>query len=116
MVQPVARLYGRFRNGLTPWRKRGAGTNFRFLFGLRTHVFTHWSEEWRSAESWLQSIEKNVKSLRARVKQGNDFSRWDIQVRNGLFIRTNGLLTIEEHGGGKQLIRFRCTPHYTIRV
>lgn len=115
MVQPVARLYGRFANGLTPWRKRGALVAPKFLFAFRSRIFTHWSEDWRSAEEWLSSIEKNLIEFNARIKRGDDFSRWDIQVRTGLFIKSRGLLTIEEHGAGKQFLRFKCTSSYPLK-
>lgn len=110
MIQPLARLYGRFTNGLTPWRTRGAGVNPKFIFSFKSKVLTHWSEEWRSAEDWLLSIEKNLMALKVRVKRGNDYDNWDVQVKTGLFVKAQGLLTIEEHGGGKQFIRFKCTP------
>jgi glycosyltransferase involved in cell wall biosynthesis len=116
MIQPVARLYGRFSNGLTPWRKRGATANTKFLFRFSSQEFKLWSEEWRSAQDWLAIIERNLMNLKARVKRGSDFAKWDIQVKNGLFIRSTGLLTIEEHGAAKQFIRIKCTPHYSIKA
>lgn len=113
LIQPVARLYGRFNNGLTPWRKKGAGPSFRFLFNRLPRVFSLWSEVWQPAENWLLAIEKNLISLRSRSKRGGDFDSWDIQVNNGLLAKGRGLLTIEEHGGGKQYLRFRCRAKVT---
>ena len=115
ILQPVARLYGRYKNGLTPWRKRGVKVKTKFLFAYNTRIFTFWSEEWKSAEDWLMHIEENLLKLKARAKRGDDFAKWDIMVRNGLFGKAKALLTIEEHGAGKQLIRFRCTPVITLR-
>jgi O-antigen biosynthesis protein len=115
MIQPVARLYGRFSNGLTPWRKRGAGFNVSFLIGFRSRVFSYWSEEWKSSEEWLTLIENNLKDLKARIKRGNDFDNWDIQVKNGLFSKGRGLLVIEEHGAGKQYLKFKCTVHSSVK-
>ncbi len=113
VIQPVARLYGRFANGLTPWRKRGAGLQSKFLFVFGSRTFTHWSEQWRSTEDWLGDIEKEVINLKTRVKRGGDFDTWDLQVCNGLFSRSRGLLVIEEHGGGKQYLKFKCSAHYS---
>ena len=113
MVQPVARLYGRFKHGLTPWRKRGADFNSQFNYGLSTNIFTYWSEKWKSAEDWLTTIEQNLINEKTRVKRGGDFDQWDIQVRSGLFASGHGLLSIEEHGSGKQFLRFKCQTHYT---
>ena len=113
VIQPVARLYGRIRHGLTPWRKRGATWNFKFIFITCPKVFFHWSEQWKSPEQWLTEIEDNLALMKTRGKRGGDFDRWDIQVRNGLFSKSNGLLTVEEHGAQKQYIKFRCRASYS---
>ena len=113
LVQPVARLYGRLTNGLTPWRTKGAGSDFRFIFNKKQRVFSLWYEEWQDAESWLIKIEKNLVNLRSRIKRGGDFDNWDLQVNNGLFAKGRGLLTIEEHGGGKQYLRLKCKAIFT---
>ena len=107
LIQPVARLYGRIKNGLTPWRKRGAAIklkSFLFFFG---NNFSHWSEEWKSSEEWLTAIEKNLTDLKTRVNRGGVFDKWDLEVKNGLFSKSRSIITIEEHGAGKQLLRFK---------
>jgi len=113
MIQPVARLYGRFNHGLTPWRKRGAGFNPQFLSPAGHSVFTHWSENWRSTEDWLTDIEKNLMGLKARVRRGGEFDDWDLQVRSCFLVKTQGLLAIEEHGANKQLLKFRCGSRFS---
>ncbi len=113
VVQPVARLCGRFAYGLTPWRKKGAGLGYRFLCRFNYQTFTLWSEEWHAAEDRLTVIEHNLIQLRSRVKRGGDFDTWDIEASNGLFAKSRGLLTIEEHGSGKQLLRFKCKSHFS---
>ena len=45
------------------------------------------------------------------MKRGGNFDRWDLEVRCGLLSCVRLLLTIEEHGAGKQLIRLRVKPH-----
>ena len=114
MIQPVARLYGRFTNGLTPWRNRGTGLNSKFYFSIRSRMITHWSEKWKSSEEWFLIIEKNLLDFKTRMKRGDDFAKWDFEVRNGLLGRARALMTIEEHGAGKQYIRFKCTPFYSV--
>ena len=114
IIQPIARLYGRFANGLTPWRKKGAGFRLKFLFIFQYHVFSVWSEKWQSADQWLSVIENNLIAFRSRTKRGGDFDNWDIQVSNGLFAKSKGLLTIEEHGGGKQFLHIRSKSSFTI--
>jgi len=48
----------------------------------------------------------------AVVQRGGDFDRWDLEVRGGLFGCARMLMGIEEHGGGKQLVRFRTWPKF----
>jgi glycosyltransferase involved in cell wall biosynthesis len=112
LIQPAARLYGRINHGLTPWRKRGAGASISYLFNFGPRTMTHWSESWRSSEDWLGDIERELVRLKLAVKKGGSFNRWDLQVNSGLFARNRSLLTIEEHGGGKQQLRLKCWPVY----
>lgn len=107
IIQPVARLYGRIKHGLTPWRAISTRSGLPYLFTFRDKVFTLWSEVWRPAEDYLMDIEKNLIKLKIRAKRGGEFDRWDIEVRNSLFSITQALLTVEEHGGGKQMLKFK---------
>jgi membrane protein implicated in regulation of membrane protease activity len=113
IVQPFARLYGRIAHGLTPWRKRGSGYYKRGLLFKNKLSLMHWSEKWKSMEEWLQEIEINLIKTKARVRRSGQYDRWDLEVNGGFFSGCRGLLTIEEHGGGKQLLRFKCSPHYS---
>jgi O-antigen biosynthesis protein len=113
IVQPFARLYGRIAQGLSPWRTRGSGKyNFALLFRSDLSV-TYWSEKWRSMETYLQEIEYNLIMSNDNVRRGGQFDRWDLQVNCGLFTTARALLTVEEHGNGKQLLRYRCRPHFS---
>ncbi len=47
------------------------------------------------------------------VQRGGDFDRWDLEVRGGLLGCARTLMTIEEHGAGRQLIRFRTWPKFS---
>lgn len=107
IIQPVARLYGRLKHGLTPWRKGSIRPAKQFLFVLRPQVFTYWSETWRPIEEWLTLIEQNLIATKTRTQRGGDFDRWDIQLRNGIISVNRALLTIEEHGAGKQFVRLK---------
>jgi GT2 family glycosyltransferase len=115
IIQPVARLYGRLKHGLTPWRKRGNKLSRQFLFAFNPRVFTYWCETWRPIEEWLSAIEQNLIKANTRVKRGGDFDRWDLQLRNGMISINRALLTIEEHGAGKQFVRLKtwCKPSRT---
>jgi hypothetical protein len=44
------------------------------------------------------------------VLRGGDFDRWDLELRGGLLGCVRILMAVEEHGGGKQLVRFRAWP------
>ena len=106
LLQPLARLWGRLENGLTPWRKRGV-RKLQFFFPRKYKL---WSEVWQPAEKRLASLESVLKQKGAVVLRGGDFDRWDLKIRGGLFGSLHILMAIEEHGGGKQLAKFRITP------
>lgn len=113
IIQPVARLWGRINYGLTPWRKRGTS-----IFSLK-YYFRHrfslslWSEKWMSAEDWLNKIEAVLIQSKVRLRRGGNFDSWDLQVSSGFFVSGRCLLTIEEHGANKQMLRFKCWPKYS---
>jgi hypothetical protein len=113
LIQPVARLYGRLKNGLTPWRKRGAPLQWGSISLFKKKSYTYWSEEWKAAEDWLQSIEKNLIDIKSRVRRGGEFDNWDLEVKTGLFSKSRAIITIEEHGSGKQLLRLRSKPVFS---
>ena len=107
LIQPLARLLGRVRHGVAPWRWAGLLSP---PVRLR-HTHAIWSEEWHPIETRLAEIERVLLRKRAAVKRGGDFDRWDLEVRGGLlgYVRAVGM--IEEHGAGKQLFRLRAWPH-----
>jgi GT2 family glycosyltransferase len=106
LLQPAARLWGRLRHGLTLWRRR-AGTR-PGLPAPRT--LSVWSEEWRSPEAWLAGIQVSLRAGGCLVRPGGAFDRWDLHVRGGALGAARVRLAVEEHGGGKQLARFRIWP------
>jgi O-antigen biosynthesis protein len=110
LIQPMARLYGRLKHGLTPWNRTGVGSLLKAPFVFGSTVLTIWSEKWRATEEWLEDVEKNLLQLKSRAQRGGDYDRWDIQTRNSIFSISRGLLAVEEHGGGKQQVRLRIWP------
>jgi O-antigen biosynthesis protein len=103
MLQPSARLWGRLRRGLTPWRWRGpAGRSLP-----RPTSWMVWSETWHPLESWVTALEDALMRSQTVLIRGGDFDRWDLDLRGGLFGRARILTAIEEHGDGRQLVRFR---------
>jgi len=108
LVQPLARLIGRIRSGLTVWRRRGrAGLAWPW-----PRTSARWCEGWQSTHDWLAAVEEDLVGDGAVVRRGGDFDRWDLEVRGGLLGCARMLMAIEEHGGGKQLLRFRTWPKF----
>jgi hypothetical protein len=104
--QSLYRTRGRVAGGLTPFRRRGASG-----FAVpRTIRFEEWSEEWHSMEARLRTIEERLVASGAAVRRGGDTERWDLEVRTGAFATARLIGTIEEHGHGKQMARWRIWP------
>src|SRR2546425_6511681 len=108
LMQPMARLTGRMRGGLTPWRRRGPKTRPRFR---RTHM-TYWRDEREPPEETLRKLQAQLLDTGAIVRTGGDFDSWDLEVRGGALGGSRLLLAVEEHAPGKQLLRFRIGPRY----
>ena len=106
LLQPLARLWGRYSYGLRPLRARAA-TGFALP---RSRRLTVWSERWRSGEVWLGELEAALRKRHAVVSRGGDYDRWDLRVQTGFSSLVHVFMAIEEHGAGKQLVRFRCRP------
>lgn len=115
VIQPIARLSGRIKHGLTPWRLRGTKPSLKHLTIFKAKTLVHWCEDdWKSSETWLEEIEQNIIDLKARVMRGGDFDKWDIKTKNGLFSTAKGLLTVEEHGANKQYVKLKYWVNYSI--
>jgi len=69
-----------------------------------------WSEHWRSPSGWLTSLEQELRRFNVPVHRGGNFDRWDLEVRTGPFASARLRMGDEEHGLGKQLLRFRVWP------
>ena len=103
LIQPIARLFGRIEYGLTPWRHRGRGVALPFPL-----VKSVWREEWQSLDARVQALAGSLKQQDAAWSPGGDFDDWDFEVRGGLLASSRLLSTVEEHGGGRQMVRFRA--------
>jgi GT2 family glycosyltransferase len=110
-LQPIARLAGRLRRGLSPWRRRlrpGAAWP-------RPRTVEVWSENWQQPQSRLQQLQDALAARGGLVRSGGPFDRWDLELRagplGGVKIRT----AVEEHGSGRQLLRARIWPRATGR-
>ena len=109
LLQPIARLSGRLRGGLTPWRRRG---EFAYAFPWPRRR-TVWSERWRSHTERLLELERDLGARCMNVVRGSDTDRWDIQVRLGPLGSARLRAAVEEHGQGHQLVRYRIWPRWS---
>jgi hypothetical protein len=106
LAQPLARLTGRLRHGLTPWRRRGAaGPRWPWLAPDPV-----WSERWRAPEAWVGLLADALREQGTVVASGGAYDRWDLEARGGLAGGMRLLTVAEEHGAGRQQIRVRARP------
>ena len=110
LLQPLARLRGRLREGLTPWRCRGT-LRPAPLWPVTSSI---WSERWQAPHQWLGSLEATLRANGACVFLGGADDRWDLKVRGGFFGAARLLMGVEDVGGG-QLVRLRVRPHVPAR-
>jgi glycosyltransferase involved in cell wall biosynthesis len=106
LLQPAARLSGRLRQGLSPWRRRGTGG----IVAPRRRAFWLWSEQWVAPYERLQELEAGFRARGVAFRRGGDFDRWDFEVRGGMLGAARALMAVEEHGAGRQLVRLRIWP------
>ncbi len=109
LLHSAARLWGRLRHGLTPWRRHGRPG----LSLPRRRTSATWTERWQAPERRLQDLELALRAAGALVVRGGPYDRWDLQVRGGMFGAIRLLMVIEEHGAGRQLVRVRSWPRYS---
>ena len=106
LMQPVARLKGRLKHGLTIWRKRASGA---FVFPWRRTIAV-WAEKWAPVETRLTAVQNNLRTGKSYALAGGSFDPWDIEVRSGLLGGARVTLAPEEHGAGNQNLIFRIRP------
>jgi glycosyltransferase involved in cell wall biosynthesis len=106
LLQPLARLFGRVRWGLTPWRWVKAESPSL----PRTSSIALWSEVWRSVQDRLEGVESALRQLGVVVRRGGEFNNWDLEIRSGLLGSARLRMVAEEHGQGRQLVRCRVSP------
>jgi O-antigen biosynthesis protein len=105
LLQPLARLAGRLRSGLTFWRYNAAG--FTMPWPRKLAV---WTEHWRDPNERLKSFEADLRKAGVYVRRGGDYDRWDLEVREGLLGFARLLMAVEDHGAGNQFVRIRLWP------
>lgn len=110
IAQPLVRLEGRLQHGLTPWRTFAAPGRALPV----TRRVARWSEVWVEPAEWVRSFERGMTEAGAVVRRGGAFDRWDLETRGGVLAGVRVATAVEEHGSGKQLIRGRCRPTFSV--
>jgi len=106
VLQPIARLRGRLKHGLSPWRGRGA----RRFAVPRPRALAVWTERWRAPEARLHGIEQTLRARHMVARRGGDYDRWDLEARGGVLGVARMIMGVEEHGQGRQMVRARLWP------
>jgi hypothetical protein len=110
LMQPLARLCGRLKYGLHPWRRRGAPRPML----PRIRVVSIWSEEWCSPEDWLRYLLNRLRAEGTVGFAGGAYDNWDLEIQGGMLAGVRTRMAVEEHGAGRQMLRFkiwpRCSP------
>ena len=101
LLQPLARLIGRTQHGLTFWRRRSTA---RFTFP-RSRETALWTEDWAEPAQRVATILAHLRTNRAIALCGDEFARWDLEVRGGMFGAARLLMAVEDHGAGAQYVR-----------
>ena len=110
MLQPAARLAGRLRHGLSPWRRRSAP---RLGLPDPAHDAASGASAGARPTSACARLETALRRSGGVVFSGGDFERWDLHVRGGMLGSMRLRMAVEEHGGGRQLLRIRSWPRFS---
>jgi len=106
LAQPMARLWGRLRHGLTPWR--GHAPEGHALPVPRTAKW--WVGRWQSQHQRLTALQSSLGRGGATIGCGGDTDRWDLQARCGSMGAVRLRMVIEEHGTRGQRVCVRFWP------
>jgi GT2 family glycosyltransferase len=109
VMQPFARLYGRLGSGHSAWTRPISLASVLPVPRKRAE----WSESWEAPERRLGRVEAALREGGERVHSGGGFERWDLEVRCGIFGGARMMMAVEDHGGGRQLVRSRVWPRFS---
>jgi GT2 family glycosyltransferase len=102
LTQPLARLSGRITNRLHPWRRHA----FSFPALPFAQRITVWREQEQAVVATLERINLELADNGWFARRGNEFDSWDLELQPSIMARARCRLGLEEHGGGRQLLRF----------
>jgi glycosyltransferase involved in cell wall biosynthesis len=85
----------------------------RISWTERALHLAYWSEEAAEKELLLGGLIDFLLPHKYVVATDSGWSGWDLDVARGLFSRALILVCAENHGGGKRLLRVRCTMRFS---
>src|SRR6266849_7191965 len=91
------------------------GTSWRWLKAEspslpKANSVVLWSEVWHAAQDRLEEVETALEQLGVVVRRGGEFDNWDLEIRSGLLGSARLQMVAEEHGQGRQHVRWRVSP------
>jgi hypothetical protein len=72
-----------------------------------------WSEEWKAHDEWLRQLQSCLKAQGIGGSCGGGYDNWDLEVQGGVLAGIRTKFVVEEHGGGRQMLRFRIWPRWS---
>lgn len=111
---PLARSLQRYR-----WRLRETGRIERIQFAApsqrpcvkwlaRRFTLAYWSGDGKEKEHLLQGVMEFLVPRKYTIAVGQGWNEWDIEVSGRAWTRAMVMVSVENHGGPKRLLRVRC--------
>lgn len=107
LLQPLARLKGRWVEGLVPWRTRGRAR--RFVWPRRRR-YRSWHPSGLDVTRLLAQTEAQLRENRCVVRRDGGYDEWDLEVDGGAFGAARLRTCVEWHEEGQLLLRFAVEP------
>ena len=101
-IQPLARLWGRVKNGLLlgrQFRGRGLAWPGNRRIGI-------WTEHWQAPDARLCAIENQLREEGIVVVRGGEFDCWDLEIEGGWLGATRLLLGFKSMALGDKWFEF----------
>ncbi len=114
---PLARSWKRYESRLEGMRAvervvfAAPSQRPRIDWRSRSFALAFWSDHGIEKEELLQRVIEFLHPRRYQVAIDQGWSEWDIEVHRGLWARGKLLVAVENHGGGKRVLRVRCGVH-----
>jgi GT2 family glycosyltransferase len=112
LLHPIARLRGRLRRGLNPWRPR---LRMRLALPWR-RKYAIWREQWAETRTLPELLTEALRSEGVPLTHGGEYDDWDLEVPAGLFGRARAVTAIEDHGGHARHLRIRAWPEGSLEA